>query len=283
MDAEDGTVMVSRWQRMKQLNCVQLRRGVVFFILFFSLYPLNFLCVYGIGVNGSAMDRQWFELGREIGLAGDDLIEFVRERENTARDGRAQEMELRKHELEIKCYEHEMLQTKLELEQTKKESVSIAGDDAGSVAGSAAGSNDGLENVIQRAAVSAKIPKLPTFDYTKDDMDAYLARFERYATNQGWPENSWAINLSALLKGKSLDVYYRLPVDQTSDYFSLKTALLRRFRLTENGFREKFRTAKPESGETAFQFAVRLENYLTRWVELSSTEKTYEGLTDLLL
>lgn len=41
--------------------------------------------------------------------------------------------------------------------------------------------------------------------------------------------------------------------------------------------------SKPYSGETISQFAVRIENYLERWVELGKVEKTYEGLKDLIM
>ena len=48
--------------------------------------------------------------------------------------------------------------------------------------------------------------------------DAYLQRFERYAAVQNWPGSTWAINLSALLKGKALEAYSRLSVDAASEY-----------------------------------------------------------------
>ena len=38
-------------------------------------------------------------------------------------------------------------------------------------------------------------------------MDAYLQRFECYAPTQQWSKDKWAIHLSALLKGKALEVY----------------------------------------------------------------------------
>ena len=44
------------------------------------------------------------------------------------------------------------------------------------------------------------VPKLPSFDEKTEDLDAYLYRFEGYATMQGWPKERWASNLSALLK-----------------------------------------------------------------------------------
>ena len=32
-----------------------------------------------------------------------------------------------------------------------------------------------------------------------------------------------------------------------------------------------------------FEFAIRLDNYLTRWIELSKVEESFDGLKDLLL
>ena len=58
---------------------------------------------------------------------------------------------------------------------------------------------------------------------------------------------------------------------------------MRRFLLTEEGFREKLRTAKPERVESLGQFMTRLEGYLNRWIELGHVDKTYQGLKDALL
>lgn len=57
----------------------------------------------------------------------------------------------------------------------------------------------------------AKAPKLPVFDDVHDEMDSFLFRFERYAEAQNWGEKNWAINLSALLRGKALNVYALMP------------------------------------------------------------------------
>ena len=127
------------------------------------------------------------------------------------------------------------------------------------------------------------MPKLQPFDDKNDDMDAFIRRFESYAVSLEWPIEKWALNLSALLHGIALDVYNRQPVNDTSNYDSLKEALLRRFMLTEEGFREKLRTAKPERGESFGQFMTRLEGYFNRWIELGHVDKTYQGLKDALL
>ena len=79
-----------------------------------------------------------------------------------------------------------------------------------------------------------------------DDLDAYLYRFERYATMQGWPKERWPSNLSALLKGSVLQVFHRMSLDDSGDYELLKIALLNRYRLTDADFRNKLRQAKPQ-------------------------------------
>jgi hypothetical protein len=98
-----------------------------------------------------------------------------------------------------------------------------------------------------------------------------------------WDAANWAVNLSALLKGKALEVYARLPSADALDYGKLREALLLRFESTEEGFRKRFRNRKPELGETFVQFSARLLNYFDRWVTLSKSEKTYESLLDLLI
>jgi len=116
---------------------------------------------------------------------------------------------------------------------------------------------------------------MPYFDEDKDCMDAYLNRFERFAEVEHWKKDSLAICLSALLKGKALEVYAHLPTEQASDYDSLKAALLQRFQLSEDGFKQKFHTAKPDIGESPAQFITRLASYLQRWVELANVDQTY--------
>ena len=74
--------------------------------------------------------------------------------------------------------------------------------------------------------VKALRPKLPKFDENKDDMDAFLERFERFAISRSWSENQWAVSLSPLLTGKSLQVYSSMPASEANDFKSLKTALL---------------------------------------------------------
>ena len=134
-----------------------------------------------------------------------------------------------------------------------------------------------------RETIKAKVPKIPAFNEGKDEMDSYLLRFERYATAQKWEPETWATGLSALLQGKALDVYALMPKEDALNYDKLKVALLKRYELTEEGFKRKYKKCRPENGETFQQFTTRMKSYFTRWIDMASIEKSYEGLQDLIL
>ena len=76
----------------------------------------------------------------------------------------------------------------------------------------------------------------------------------------GWEEEHWAGALSALLSEKAVDVYSRLSKKAAINYKQMKEALLKRYDLTEDGYRLKFRKSRPEPAEMPNQFIHRLKN-----------------------
>ena len=58
---------------------------------------------------------------------------------------------------------------------------------------------------------------------------------------------------------------------------------MKTYDLTEDGYRRKFRLSKPESDDSPDQFIIRLTKYLMRWIELSKTTESFEGLRDLIV
>ncbi|KAI8517611.1 hypothetical protein Bbelb_036280 [Branchiostoma belcheri] len=205
------------------------------------------------------------EQGKEMGLEGENLLKFVMAQQAIERDERAKEREAqreneakekeaqRRHELEME--ELKVRQAEIEYHKAKKE-----------------GTGD----------VKAKTPRLPSF-MEGEEIDGYLLRFERFARANHWAEDTWASLLSALLTGKALDVYSRLSDAEAQDYDKVKEAILKRYELTEDGFRKKFRSEIPQEGEGPDQYIVRLSSYLNRWIELSGTSKTFEGVCDLII
>jgi len=128
-----------------------------------------------------------------------------------------------------------------------------------------------------------KAPKMPYFDEDKDFMDSYLNRFEQFATSQRWDPSTWALCLSALLRGRALDVYSMMAKDDVNDYEKLKSTLVKRYQLTADGFRKRFRISRPEPGESPSQFITRIGNYLQRWIDLAKAAETYDRVKKLFI
>ena len=81
----------------------------------------------------------------------------------------------------------------------------------------------------------AKAPKLPSFVDGKDDLDAYLQRFYRFAATAKWEKTGWASKLSALLSRCRLEVYSWLSEEAAQGYDRVKLALIKRYDLMEDG------------------------------------------------
>jgi len=86
---------------------------------------------------------------------------------------------------------------------------------------------------------------------------------------------------SCFLKNKALDVQAWLPKKQANHYDSLKDALLKRYCMTEEGYKHRFYSSKAEVGQSSRQFITRLDSYIDRYIELAGVEKTFEGLRTL--
>ena len=80
-----------------------------------------------------------------------------------------------------------------------------------------------------------------------------------------------------------MDVYYGLSDKQARDYDNLQKAVLQRYDFTEQGYSERFRGAKPEGQESPSQFIVRISNYFDKWVELAGGDKTFKGVSQLMV
>ena len=144
---------------------------------------------------------------------------------------------------------------------------------------------------VQRASFKTELekPKSEKLEHardpkkeSKDKMDSYLSRFEKYATANKWDTNVWAAYLSALLKRRALDVYDRLSTEDAADYDKLKDTLLKNFDMTERRVRKKFRYSRPERSETLIQFSSRLGSYLNKWLTMAKVEKSFEAACDFM-
>src|SRR5260221_5750377 len=213
----------------------------------------------------------YMNMGRELGLRGPELKAFVdeqvdreRTQTNTERDERARQRDLDRQAAALEKAEQDRLAV---IAREERAEVLAREERAAATAlvreereerERAAARNHDLE--MRRLDLEAQVrvrepqvavaegnlgarfkgPKVPVFDEVKDNLDSFLHRFEIFAVSQNWSRDLWANFLAALLKGKSLDVYSRLAVDAAQDYDHVKEALLKRFELTEAGFKSQF-------------------------------------------
>ena len=228
------------------------------------------------------------QLGESLGYEGSQLREFIKDQQDIMREERLavrqKEKDDQEYKLELEKVSLEKTKAEKRYEMEKEKMVS----EFKMKEMEQMHEKEILETQVKVKSVTEKVsvpkgPKLPPFEEEKDDIDSYLRRFELYAASQKWSYDVWATHLSALLKGKALDVYALLPKEKALDFNELKNALLQRFHQTEEGFKKKFRAARPEDGETFTQFGVRLSSYLTRWIDMSQVDRTYEGLFDLMV
>lgn len=68
-----------------------------------------------------------------------------------------------------------------------------------------------------------------------------------------------------------------------SDRKERKEPKIHKYNLTEQGFHQKFSWTRPDICEDPFQFAVTLDNLMTRWVETSEIKQTYSELKGQLI
>lgn len=211
----------------------------------------------------------------QLGLSGAELREWIEREQVRQRDERAAEREEAKEAAERQRLADErqrladerqlqILQLKLQLQESAQSQPSAA-------AALAPSANPSCLNPQKL---------LPLFDERRDDLHAYLQRFERVATGQEWPREKWGVAVSMCLTGEALTVIGRMTADEALDYDKVKKALLQRFRFTAQGYKDKFRKARPEDGETGKQLAARISSYFDNWIEMADVPKTFEGLRD---
>ena len=89
--------------------------------------------------------------------------------------------------------------------------------------------------------------------------------------------------LQSIFIGKAQEVFAVLSEEQSSDYATVKAAILNAYALVPEAYRQKFRKLKRQPGHTFVEFAREKELVLDRWYRSLKIEKNYENLRQLLL
>ena len=115
-----------------------------------------------------------------------------------------------------------------------------------------------------------------------DDIQAYLDTCDRLVENHGWSEEVSATKLAEKVRGKARLAFARLPLTDTKSYSKIKAAILKCYDLTPDSLRKNFRCSSRKSGESHSEWAIRLKDYLARWLN-SETVTNLDEVREMVI
>ncbi|XP_068160711.1 uncharacterized protein [Antennarius striatus] len=119
-------------------------------------------------------------------------------------------------------------------------------------------------------------PKIPPY-VAGEDIESYLLRFERMAKTWGWPQSEWACRLVPLLSGKALEAYTAMDEERAHQYPDLREALLAKFDVSPETYRQQFRASMVPQGENPTETYHRLKGLYRRWIRPEQHTKEQIG------
>lgn len=122
--------------------------------------------------------------------------------------------------------------------------------------------------------------KIPTFS-EGEDVESFFIRFERIARTWGWSQEEWAAPVVTLLTGKALEAYAGMDEQRSHIYEDVKAAVLAKYDVTEETYRQRFRSSVVPVGETARETYNRLKGLYRRWMRPET--KTKEEMAETLI
>ena len=172
----------------------------------------------------------------------------------------ALEEERRRREEEMQRRE-EYTQRQMELLQTLVQGVQLQGEAATKRA-------DSDKDV--------KVPKLTE----NDDIVAYMTTFERLMVAYEVKAERWVFKLATNLVGKAQQAYAALTTEDAMSYEKVKEAILQRYNITSESYRQRFRALRQKTGESGQELVARLDDLAAKWLKSC---KTPEEIRDKII
>ncbi|KAL7857116.1 hypothetical protein SRHO_G00160150 [Serrasalmus rhombeus] len=123
-------------------------------------------------------------------------------------------------------------------------------------------------------------PRLPELKVS-DDIENYLAMFERVAQTAGWPPEDWAIHLVPALEGKAREAYVTMDAADIGNYVKVKEAILQKYEINRDTYRQRFRNSSIRPNETPKKLHCRLKGLYEKWMR--PEEKSKQEISDAIV
>lgn len=129
-------------------------------------------------------------------------------------------------------------------------------------------------------AVSYRMDKYMHPYETGRDIGLYLGNFERTCERENFARGTWTQRLLTLLPCEVAEVIARLSTEDAADYEKVKASLLKRYRLSAEAFRQRFRSSSKGDSEGYPDFAYGLKTNLLEWLKAAGVYKSRDRVVE---
>ncbi|KAH6923125.1 hypothetical protein HPB50_022983 [Hyalomma asiaticum] len=190
--------------------------------------------------------------------------ELIQERMKRESEDKERETVRRKEEAEIQIREIERLRLQLQIVEAK------------------CASSVREENAEIQADARLNMRGLLQPYKMSEDIAFFLVNFERTCARVGFDRATWPQKLLTVLPCEAADTLARLPETDADDYNKIKAALLKKFRLSAEAFRRRFRDAQKTTSETFREFAFNMKADLVEWLKGEGVYEDRDKVVDLI-
>uniref|UniRef100_G3MTR4 SCAN box domain-containing protein n=1 Tax=Amblyomma maculatum TaxID=34609 RepID=G3MTR4_AMBMU len=114
-----------------------------------------------------------------------------------------------------------------------------------------------------------------------EDIALFLVNFERTCEKVGFERDEWPQKLLTVLPCEASVVVARLSNDEAKDYDKVKAALLRKYRLSTEAFRQRFRNAR-KGTESHQEFAYEIRANMTEWLKSAGAYEDHDKVVECI-
>ncbi|KAM7301571.1 axoneme-associated protein mst101(2)-like [Ixodes scapularis] len=225
-----------------------------------------------LGIDARKIQRKPLLVKAIQALGADDkelseCWEIIKERREAAKAKEEREAEERRREAsELKAKEEReaaVEMKRLELEMKRLEM------------------NQAVRGVSNPGEVKAlKIKDLMQPFKVGEDIGLFLVNFERTCNRIGWSRDTWPQLLLTLLPCEAAQVVARLSPEEAADYDAVKLGLQKKYRLSTEAFRQRFRGARKKPEESYIEFAYNLRSNLVEWLKSAEVYGNHDGIVE---
>ncbi|KAH6927154.1 hypothetical protein HPB50_000015 [Hyalomma asiaticum] len=190
--------------------------------------------------------------------------ELIQERMKRESEDKERETVRRKEEAEIQIREIERLRLQLQIVEAK------------------CASSVREENAEIQADARLSMRDLLQPYKMSEDIALFLVNFERTCARVGFDRAMWPQKILTVLPCEAADTLARLPETDADDYNKIKAALLKKFRLSAEAFRRRFRDAQKTTSETFQEFAFNMKADLVEWLKGEGVYEDRDEVVDLI-